>query len=112
VGAARAAWLEWSEELEPLKLSLGGRIAFCGVVLLVLPVALLAALAGVGFAFYNLFSGRDGDTAVAVQLIFVFGVVAVGAVVVIGVCLGAIAGIDAAVRGIRWSLRRCFAHPS
>jgi hypothetical protein len=112
VGAARRAWLEWSKELEPLKLSLGARIAFSGAVLLVLPVALLAALAGVGFAFYNLFSGRDADTAVAVQLVFVFGVVLVGAVVVIAVCLGAIAGIDAAVRGIRWSVRRCFAQAS
>jgi hypothetical protein len=111
VSAARAAWLEWSADIKPLRLSHDGRIASAVVALVVLSVALLVALAGVGFALYNLFSGRDPDTAVAVQVMFVFVVVLVASFVVIGVCLGAIAGIDAAVRGLRWSARRYFAKP-
>jgi hypothetical protein len=112
VGAIRAAWLGWNEDLKPLRLSRGGRASFAVVMLIVLPVAVLAGLGGAGFAFYNLFSGRDQDTAVAVQLIFVLVVVLIATVGVVGVSLGAIAGIDAAIRGVRWSLRRYFANPS
>ncbi len=107
----RSVWAGWSDDLRPLKLSRGGRIAATGVVLLILTIGALAVVTGVAFAFYNLFSGRDTDNAVAVQIVFTFVIVLAAMVLTLGASLGVVAGIDAAARAMQ-SLRRALAKPS
>jgi hypothetical protein len=112
MGTLRGVWEGWSDELAPLKLSRAGNLAATAIVLLVLVVGVLAAITGVAFALYNLFSGRDSDNAVAVQIVFTLGAVFVFLIVAIGASLVAVLAVDAAARGIRWSVRQALAKPS
>ena len=109
---ARDAYEGVNDTLKPLPLSRIGHIASNLAVLLVMGLAALVGATGAGFAFFNLFSGRDQDTAVAAQLFFVGFVVVLGSAICLGVCLLGIFAIDLAVRGVRWSTSRRFTNPS
>src|SRR4051812_39503733 len=94
------------DDLRPLKLTRRARAVFAAFGLLLGSLAVLAVLADVGLALFDVLTGAEQDTEAGMQI--VIGPVAIifGTALVLGAVLALVASVDALARGVRWTVER------
>ena len=102
----RESWQEFMDDLRPLRLTRKARAIVAVFGVLVGTLAVVAVLADIGLALFDVVTGAEQDTEAAAQI--VVGPVAIifGTALVLGAVLALVAAVDGLLRGVRWGVER------